>query len=216
MGSAEKKEKDDLKKPEARLSYVLGQDVGSSLKNLNAKVDWEWFLRGVKDAFEGKESLVGAAEASQMKQELFKKMQEASVRARAAEGEKNRTEGLKFLEENAKKPGVITTPSGLQYQVLKEGSGPSPLLTDRVKVNYRGTLLNGTEFDSSYRRGQPAVFPLSGVIKGWQEGLLLMKTGSVYRFFIPPQLAYGEKGAGQVIGPNAVLIFEVELLEIVK
>jgi len=218
LESAEKKSKSkvSVKQPADRLSYVIGQDVGSSLKKLDTKIDWDSFLQGVRDAFEGKQPLVPVAEATQIKQELMKKRMEDESRARAAQAEKNKMEGKNFLEQNAKKEGVITTPSGLQYQIIKEGDGPKPSLQDKVKVHYKGTLLDGTEFDSSYRRGQPAVFPVSGVIKGWQEGLTLMKTGSIYRFFIPPELAYGERGAGHLIGPNAVLIFEVELLEIVK
>ena len=122
--------------------------------------------------------------------------------------------GESYLEENAKRDGVITTASGLQYEVLKQGDGPIPTASNTVKVNYRGTLIDGTEFDSSYSRGEPSTFPVSGVIPGWTEALLLMNVGSEYRLVVPPSLAYGEQGAGSVIGPNEVLIFEVELLEI--
>jgi FKBP-type peptidyl-prolyl cis-trans isomerase len=124
--------------------------------------------------------------------------------------------GQAFLKENAKKPGVVVTASGLQYLVLTKGDGPKPAATDRVTVNYRGTLINGTEFDSSYKRGQPATFPLNRVIPGWTEGVQLMPVGSKYRFFIPPELAYGKRGAGGLIGPDATLVFEVELLGIEK
>src|SRR5437667_9870592 len=127
-------------------------------------------------------------------------------------GDKNKAEGAKFLEENKKKEGVKTTASGLQYKVVKDGSGAQPKATDTVTVNYRGTLINGTEFDSSYKRGQPATFPLNGVIKGWTEGLQLMKVGSKYQFFVPPNLAYGERSVGPDIAPNSTLIFEGELL----
>jgi len=130
------------------------------------------------------------------------------------QGAKNKQEGELFLAENGKREGVRTTASGLQYQVLREGTGAKPAATDRVKVDYRGTLLDGTEFDSSYARGRPAEFALNGVIKGWTEGLQLMPAGSKYKFFIPAALAYGERGSGQRIGPNATLVFEVELLEI--
>src|SRR5256886_16774725 len=129
-------------------------------------------------------------------------------------GEKNKTEGAKFLEENKKKPGVKTTASGLEYKVEKEGSGPQPKPTDMVTVNYRGTLIDGAEFDSSYKRGEPATFPVTGVIKGWTEALQLMKVGSKYQLFIPPNLAYGERAMGPDISPNSTLIFEVELMSI--
>jgi FKBP-type peptidyl-prolyl cis-trans isomerase len=128
----------------------------------------------------------------------------------------NSAEGQAFLAENAQKEGVVTTPSGLQYQVMSEGEGDSPQATDMVRVHYKGTLINGTEFDSSYKRGQPAEFGLNQVIKGWTEGVQLMKVGATYRFFIPPELAYGSRGAGAVIGPDCTLIFEVELLDILK
>jgi FKBP-type peptidyl-prolyl cis-trans isomerase FklB len=128
-------------------------------------------------------------------------------------GEKNKSEGTKFLEENKKKPGVKTTSSGLEYKVIKEGNGPQPKATDTVTVNYRGTLINGTEFDSSYKRGQAATFPVNGVIKGWTEALQLMKVGSKYQLFIPSELAYGERSVSPEIGANSTLIFEVELLD---
>jgi|PlaIllAssembly_1097288.scaffolds.fasta_scaffold1101311_1 FKBP-type peptidyl-prolyl cis-trans isomerase FklB len=142
----------------------------------------------------------------------------APLAARAADSpaEKNQKEGEAFLAANGKKPGVKTLPSGLQYAVIKEGTGRQPAATDTVTVHYKGTLINGTEFDSSYRRGQSASFPLNQVIKGWTEGVQLMKEGATYRFFIPPQLAYGARGAGGLIGPNETLIFEVELLSIQK
>ena len=130
--------------------------------------------------------------------------------------EKNQKEGEAFLAANGKKPGVKTLPSGLQYAVIKEGTGRQPVATDTVTVHYKGTLINGTEFDSSYQRGQAASFPLNQVIKGWTEGVQLMKEGAKYRFFIPPQLAYGARGAGGLIGPNATLIFEVELISVQK
>jgi FKBP-type peptidyl-prolyl cis-trans isomerase len=141
----------------------------------------------------------------------FEKDMQAKLKAA---GEKNAAEGAKFLEENKKKEGVKTTSSGLQYKVLKEGTGAQPKATDTVTVNYRGTLINGKEFDSSYQRGQPATFPLNGVIKGWTEGLQLMKQGAKYQLFVPPNLAYGERAAGPDITPNSTLIFEVELLEV--
>ena len=135
---------------------------------------------------------------------------------RESQGETNTVEGAAFLEANKMQDGVMTTASGLQYMVIEKGDGPKPSASDRVTVHYRGTLIDGSEFDSSYSRGQPATFPVSGVIPGWVEGLQLMNVGGKYKFFIPSELAYGERGAGQRIGPNAVLIFEVELLEIAK
>ena len=140
----------------------------------------------------------------------------AAAAAAAGTPAGNQKEGEAFLAANGKKPGVTTLPSGLQYVVLKEGTGRQPAATDTVTVHYQGTLINGTEFDSSYKRGQPASFPLNQVIKGWTEGVQLMKEGAKYRFFIPPHLAYGQRGAGPVIGPNATLIFEVELLSVKK
>jgi FKBP-type peptidyl-prolyl cis-trans isomerase len=138
------------------------------------------------------------------------------VASAAGSAEQNLKDGEAFLAANAKKSGVKTLPSGLQYMVIKEGKGKRPAATDLVTVHYRGTLINGTEFDSSYRRGQPATFPLNQVIRGWTEGVQLMKEGAKYRFFIPPQLAYGPRGAGGVIGPNATLIFDVELISVQK
>ena len=143
-------------------------------------------------------------------------MRQQAEEAKNAQLRVNKEEGIKFLQENAKKTGVKTTKSGLQYKVIKEGTGPSPKEADTVKVHYRGRLINGTEFDSSYSRGEPAVFPLNRVIKGWTEGLQLMKVGGKYELYIPPELAYGDKGAGSTIGPGATLIFEVELLGIEK
>ncbi len=140
----------------------------------------------------------------------------APLAAVAGTAETNQKEGEAFLADNARKPGVKTLPSGLQYLVIKEGTGKKPAATDSVTVHYKGTLINGTEFDSSYRRGQPATFPLNQVIKGWTEGVQLMKEGATYRFFIPPQLGYGARGAGGVIGPNATLIFDIELLSVQK
>ena len=145
----------------------------------------------------------------------FQKEQMAKLNENARKlGEKNKKEGETFLAENKKKPGVVTLPSGLQYKILKEGTGRNPKATDTVVTHYRGTLLDGKEFDSSYKRGEPATFPLNGVIRGWTEALQLMKPGAKWQLFIPPQLAYGERGAGQDIGPNATLIFEVELIAI--
>ena len=168
----------------------------------------EDFAAAMKDVLTGAELKIDEAEAQALVQEYLQKKGEEKVKAVKAEGEN-------FLAENAKKEGVVTLPSGLQYQVLKEGNGKSPKATDQVKCHYEGTLINGKIFDSSYRRNEPATFPLNGVIAGWTEGLQLMKEGAKYRFFIPFNLAYGTRGAGQDIPPYAALIFDVELIEVI-
>jgi len=199
-----------------KISYVLGVDIGNYLKSLDTEIDVDIFTQGVETMLQGKEPLVSKEKMAEIKQEFSQKIMEAQKEKSKMLGEKNKAEGEKFLAENAKKEGVKTTASGLQYEVLQEGKGATPKATDRVTVQYKGTLLDGTEFDSSYKRGQPATFPLNGVIPGWTEGVQLMKEGSKYRFFIPSNLAYGERGAGPAIGPNATLIFEVELLSVAK
>lgn len=199
-----------------KLSYVIGMDIGNSIKQLgpDTDVNLDIITRAMKDVMEGKETLLTPQEANEVKQAYSQKMQEQLAAQRQVQAEKNLTEGKAFLEENKAREGVKTTESGLQYEVLEEGEGPKPKETDTVTVNYRGTLIDDTEFDSSYKRGQPATFPVNGVIPGWTEALQLMPVGSKYRLFIPADLAYGERGAGQAIGPNATLIFDVELLSI--
>jgi len=199
-----------------KFSYAMGMDVGNSLKGLDASVDSEAFSQAVSDALAGKAPLLAPEESAKIKQEFFKKKQETQMAERKASGDKNKAEGEAFLAENAKKEGVKVTASGLQYEIITKGDGKKPVTTDKVKVHYKGTLINGEEFDSSYSRGQPISFPLNGVIKGWTEGVALMPVGSKYKFTIPSELAYGERGAGAKIGPNAVLVFEVELLAIEK
>ena len=206
----------ELKTPSEKLSYTLGMDIGAFLKEVPKEIDLEIFMQGIKDNFKGDTTLITQEEATQIKQEFMKEMQAEGIKKMKELSDKNKKEGEAFLAENKKKKGVITTASGLQYIVLKEGSGTMPKIDDTVKVNYRGTLLDGTEFDSSYTRGQPVTFPLNGVIEGWSEGLRLMKVGGKSRFFIPSELGYGERGAGAQIGPNSVLTFEVELLGIEK
>jgi FKBP-type peptidyl-prolyl cis-trans isomerase len=210
----------DQKSPELKtdidkVSYSIGLQVGfnfvkqnDALKKQNIQINTDVLVAGVKDAIAGKPQL----NPDQVRQVLtgFEKDMAQKVEARA---QKNKAEGEKFLAENKKKEGVKTTSSGLQYKVLKEGNGPQPKESDTVTVNYRGTLIDGTEFDSSYKRGQPATFPLKGVIKGWTEGLQLMKVGSKYQLFVAPNLAYGERQMGPDIGPDSTLIFEVELLD---
>ena len=194
---------------EERFSYGLGLRMGSDFKARGFAVVPDLLLQGMVDAMEGNEPKMTLEEAKQAMMEL----QQASM-AKAAEQKK--AEGAAFLAENAKKEGINTTASGLQYKVIEAGTGATPTATDKVKVHYKGTLLNGQKFDSSYQRGEPATFGVNQVIKGWTEGLQLMKEGGKAQFFIPAELAYGDQGAGRAIGPGETLIFEVELLEIVE
>ena len=198
-----------------KLSYALGLGIGRQLSQMGAAdLNIDDFAQAVKDMIDGKEPQVATAEVQQIVEDFFRK-QEEKQRAEAAEKYKGaKSEGEKFLSENAKKEGVVTLPSGLQYQVLKEGNGKSPKATDKVVCHYEGMLIDGTMFDSSVQRGEPATFPLNGVIAGWTEGLQLMKEGAKYRFFIPYQLGYGERGAGASIPPFATLVFDVELIEV--
>ena len=192
-----------------KVSYALGIGIGRQLADMGANdIVTEDFAAAMKDVLTGAELKIDEAEAQALVQEYLQKKGEEKVKAVKAEGEN-------FLAENAKKEGVVTLPSGLQYQVLKEGNGKSPKATDQVECHYEGTLIDGKIFDSSYRRNEPATFPLNGVIAGWTEGLQLMKEGAKYRFFIPFNLAYGTRGAGQDIPPYAALIFDVELIEVI-
>jgi len=198
-----------------KLSYALGLGIGRQLSQMGAAdLNIDDFAQAVKDMIDGKEPQVATAEAQQIVEDFFRK-QEERQRAEAAEKYKGaKSEGEKYLSENAKKEGVVTLPSGLQYQVLKEGNGKSPKATDKVVCHYEGMLIDGTMFDSSVQRGEPATFPLNGVIAGWTEGLQLMKEGAKYRFFIPYNLGYGERGAGASIPPFAALVFDVELVTV--
>jgi FKBP-type peptidyl-prolyl cis-trans isomerase FklB len=202
-----------LKDQKDKVSYSLGLNVGYILMRQNvslSELDTEVLLAGVKDALGGKKPALTENEV----REVLTAWQNSIVEKQKVMATKNQAEGEKFLGENKKKEGVKTTASGLQYKSLKEGDGPQPKATDTVTVHYRGTLTDGTEFDSSFKRGEPISFPLNGVIKGWTEGLQLMKKGSKYQFFIPPDLAYGERSPTAKIPPNSTLIFEVELLEV--
>lgn len=202
-----------FKDERAQLSYALGINIAEYLRGMPMEPDIELVIEGLRDIF---------ARAPKMSQEeynramhLCQEKMRAAAQTRAAEdAAKHKAEGAAFLSENGKKPGIRTTPSGLQYEVLSEGSGKSPAASDTVRVHYTGKLLNGTVFDSSVERGEPAEFGLSQVIAGWTEGLQLMKPGAKYRFFIPSELAYGEHGAGNSIPPHATLIFDVELLAV--
>ena len=197
-----------------KVSYALGLGIGTQLKNMGAeKLNIDDFAQAIKDSIAGNEQL-SAADAQKIVTEFFKE-QEAIQRAKAAEnGKKAKEEGEKYLKENASKEGVITLPSGLQYKVIKEGNGKKPQASDSVVCHYEGFLTDGTLFDSSIQRGEPATFPLQGVIAGWTEGLQLMQEGAKYRFFIPYNLAYGEAGAAGAIPPFATLVFDVELIEV--
>ncbi len=194
-------EKPVLKNQKEKVSYIIGMDIGNNLKKQSVDADPNSLLRGIQDALSGAKPLLSKEE-----------IQETMVAFQKEMAEKQKQRGEAFLSENKKKEGVKTLPSGLQYKIIKAGTGKKPKSNDTVTVNYRGTLIDGTEFDSSFRRGQPATFPVSGVIPGWTEAMQLMAEGAKWELFVPPNLAYGERGAGGLIGPNATLIFEVELI----
>ena len=198
-----------------KLSYALGIGIGSQLAGMGAKeLNIDDFAQAIKDAISGSQLKVDNVEAQTLVQNFFQE-QEAKPQAAAAEaGKAAKAEGEAFLAENGKKEGIVTLPSGLQYRVLKEGNGKKPSATDQVVCHYEGTLIDGTVFDSSYQRNQPATFGLNQVIPGWTEGVQLMQEGAKYRFFIPYKLAYGERGAGAQIPPFATLVFDVELIEV--
>jgi FKBP-type peptidyl-prolyl cis-trans isomerase FkpA len=196
------------------LSYALGLDIGGSLKKINAVINLAVFSRGVSDVINDQKQMLTPEQSTQIKQAFFQKSSEEQMAKAKEEGAKNLKAGEDFLADNAKKSGIKTTASGLQYQVIKEGTGPQPKASDNVKVNYVGTLLSGKEFDSSIKRGQPAEFQLDRVIPGWTEGVQLMKVGGKSRFWVPAKLAYGERQAGPDIGPNSTLIFDIDLLSI--
>jgi len=202
-----------LKTEKEKLSYAMGMDLGGQLKTNAVDIDPALFTAGLRAALAGGKTLLTDAEAKAAISKLQMAMVSKQAAVAKAAGDKNKAEGDAFLAANKAKEGVVTLPSGLQYKVLTPGTGKKPTAADTVVCQYRGTLINGTEFDSSYRSGQPATFPLNKVIKGWTEVLQLMPVGSKWQVFIPPALAYGERGSG-VIGPNATLIFEIELVAI--
>ena len=202
---------DDIKTDDQKFSYAIGFQIGQNLKNQGlADVDVKALSQAVSDVLQGKDLKLSMEEMQQAVQAKQSKM----MAARDAEGEKAKVAGEKFLAENKSKPGVKTLDNGIQYKVITEGNGAKPTAESSVVAHYRGTLIDGTEFDSSYKRGEPATFPLNGVIKGWQEVLPLMATGSKWQVFIPSELAYGTRGAGADIGPNETLIFDIELVEV--
>lgn len=198
-----------------KFSYALGMNLGTNLQRQSVPVNVDMILQGLKDSMGGGKTLMTEDEARNalmQKQAELRQQQEEKAKAMGATNQK---EGDAFLAANKSKEGVVTLPSGLQYKILKTGTGPKPTASDSVVCNYQGTLIDGKEFDSSAKHGGPATFPVGGVIKGWTEALQLMPVGSKWQLFIPPQLAYGERGAGADIGPNATLIFQVELVSIV-
>lgn len=203
-----------LKTPKDKASYAIGLDLGNKLRSQSISVDPAILSRALRDALAGTKPLMTEDEVHAVLIDLQGQMRQKQIAAAKEAGDKNMKEGAAFLAENKNKEGVITLPSGLQYKVLKAGEGSKPALTDTVVCQYRGTLINGKEFDSSYKRGEPATFPVNGVIKGWTEALQLMPVGSKWQLFIPPDMAYGERAPGNDIGPNSVLIFEVELVSI--
>ena len=208
-------DKPDLTNSTQKISYAIGVNIGTHLKAEDLDIDAQALAAGVTDSLAGKSAMPQQevqATLMQFQQQMMAKMQAKE----SVDAEKNLKAGEAFLAENAKKDGVKTTASGLQYKILKEGDGPMPKATDTVKVNYKGTLIDGTVFDSSYDRGQPATFPVDHVIPGWTEALQMMKVGSKWQLFIPAKLAYGEHSPSPKIGPNSTLIFEVELLGIEK
>lgn len=198
-----------------QVSYMIGQDMGKSLSVIKDEIDLEVLSQAIADQFAGKESKLTEEQALKVQETFTAAIQAKQAAEAEAKAAKGKEEGAAFLAANKDKPGVKVTASGLQYQVVRAGNGPTPKPTDVVRVHYKGTLLDGTEFDSSYSRGQPAEFGLAQVIPGWSEGVALMPVGSKYTFWIPAELGYGEAGGGP-IPPNSMLTFEVELMEIVK
>ena len=211
-----------LQTDKERLSYTVGVDTGRNLRQLETEVDLDLLMKGIKDGLSGEKFLMSEKELfatrNSIQHEMRRKQaaqRQKKALARKVPGEENKKAGEAFLAENKKKDGVVTLPSGLQYKILKAGDGRKPTEADTVECHYRGTRIDGTEFDSSYARGKPATFKVTGVIPGWGEALKLMPAGSKWQLFVPPQLAYGEKGAAKKIGPNATLIFEVELISVI-
>ena len=205
-----------LESESSRFSYAVGLNFGRSLQHFPVALDEAALLEGIKTAIHHRKARLSPGEVRSTIRTTLKNRQQRMVAKREAAAERNRKAGKAFLAENAKRKGVMTTASGLQYMILDPGKGPKPKPTDRVRVHYEGRLIDGTVFDSSYQRGSPATFPLNGVIKGWTEGLKRIGVGGKIRLFIPPELAYGARGAGDRIGPESTLIFDVELLGIEK
>ena len=203
-----------LKTQKDKVSYIIGIDLGKNFQKQAIDVDADILAQGIKDGVSGAKLLLSEQEIRETLAAFQVEMMAKQAGLAKSRGEKNKKEGEAFLAENQKKEGVKTLPSGLEYKVIQAGTGKSPKLSDEVTVHYRGTLIDGTEFDSSYRRGKPENLPVNGVIPGWTEALQLMQVGAKWQLFIPPSLAYGERGAGRDIGPNATLIFEIELISV--
>ena len=203
-----------LETDQDRLSYTIGMDIGQSLTGQDMELNIDILMEALRASYLGEETLLTQEEALAEREAFIQRRQQALEAQRSRDAEVNAAEGAAFLAANAEKEGIQVTDSGLQYRVIEEGDGDMPEATDRVTVHYKGTLINGVEFDSSYSRGEPATFALNQVIPGWTEGLQLMREGSRYEFFIPSELAYGEQGRPGPIGPNSALVFEVELIEI--
>jgi FKBP-type peptidyl-prolyl cis-trans isomerase FklB len=206
-------------KPESlhdKASYSIGLNLGGNFKQQELPVNLDYLIQGLKDGLAGAEPMLAQEEIQTVMQAFQQEMMAKQKERHDAAAVKNKADAMEFLAANKTRPGVVTTESGLQYEVLTEGTGPRPKADDQVTVHYRGTLLDGTQFDSSLDRGQPATFPVGGVIPGWVEAMQLMPVGSKWKLYIPPELAYGERGARGAIGPNAALIFEVELIGIVE
>ena len=204
----------EIKDENDKVSYSIGHQIGGDFKRQGVELRSDLVVKGIRDAVEGAKPLMTPEEMNRTLVELKRKVTVAQQEEGKKAAEKNRAAGEAFLAENGKKEGVVVLPSGLQYKVLKEGAGESPAPTARVTVQYRGTLLDGTEFDSSYKRNQPATFKVNGVIRGWTEALQLMKPGAKWQLFIPANLGYGDRGAGPLVPPGSTLIFEVELLSV--
>lgn len=203
-----------LKDNKDKVSYSIGLNIGKSMKQEGLDINPDALAAAMKDVFAGAKPQLTDEEVQAVMQEFQKEMMAKRLKGQQEGLAKNKAEGEKFLADNKKKEGIKTTASGLQYKVIKDGTGKTPKATDTVSTHYRGTLISGKEFDSSYKRGEPAEFPVNGVIKGWTEALQLMKEGAKWQLFIPSELAYGERGAGQDIGPNSTLIFDIELLSV--
>lgn len=213
-GAAPANPADPLSTTAGQASYAIGLNIGSSIKNDGLEVNLQALVAGISDAMAGNKSKLTDAQAQAAIQEFVTAMQARQAERMKAAGDKNKRDGEMFLAANKQKQGVVTLPSGLQYMVLKAGNGKQPKLTDTVTTHYHGTLIDGTVFDSSVQRGEPATFSVGGVIRGWTEALQLMKVGDKWRLFVPSELAYGPRSPSPEIGPNTVLVFEVELLGI--
>ncbi len=203
-----------LKTDKEKLSYALGMDLGIQLRAQAVEIDTDIMAQALKTALAGGKTLLTNEEAHAAITKLQSDLRARQADKMAQAGEKNKKEGEAFLTANKTKEGVVTLPSGLQYKILQQGDGPKPTADDMVVCKYRGTFLDGTEFDSSFKRNEPATFAVKGVVKGWTEALQMMPVGSKWQLFVPPSLAYGDRGVGNIIGPNATLIFEIELLSI--